>query len=536
MTAWRIANNEDLFLHNVLKSKYFHQSSIWRPNSNVPKSAFWASVLKILPILKAHSFIQIMDGSTSIWSSPWCTQWANIYDNLIIQQPTFVYPAKISDLWLPNQNVWNEQYIKNLFQQPMADNILQTQIIEAQNNDMLCWELTPNGKCTAKSAYYACLKILQEGGERRPETIPSVTKNLLSQIWKDKNLLPRVKTFAWRYIRRAIPTGARAGRYSKHINKICCRCGLEEDDIHLFFTCSFVKAAWFMHPWYIRTEVLIQGTQDLTHLILNILKLPHPHVSLHNVLNFLWCIWKSRNDALFRKDFNKPYQIFIKAQALSSCTDLISKQISVHSQNNIKNPNDLQIQNFQQGHSIPSDQIIAGTRIYSDASWVKNRNHTGIGIHIELENSNRKKNVIMIQGLTQQASSALHAETLASTLALQVAQALGVVNPTLLTDSKLLAMAMASKRIDSEFMHWSCRQSFAQALKIAGVSQAKVYHIKRQLNSLAHCCAHQALKPSVGSSPFGCTSSVHKGIPCPVISSLSNLISDKFVIKDIHCC
>jgi hypothetical protein len=40
MAAWRIAQNPDDFLHKVLKAKYFHDSSIWRPNSNVPKSAF----------------------------------------------------------------------------------------------------------------------------------------------------------------------------------------------------------------------------------------------------------------------------------------------------------------------------------------------------------------------------------------------------------------------------------------------------------------------------------------------------------------
>jgi hypothetical protein len=33
---------------------------------------------------------------------------------------------------------------------------------------------------------------------------------------------------------RAIPTGERASRYSKHISNICCRCGTQESDIHLF--------------------------------------------------------------------------------------------------------------------------------------------------------------------------------------------------------------------------------------------------------------------------------------------------------------
>lgn len=35
--AWRIAEKPNNFLHVVLKSKYFPNSSIWRPNPNVPK-------------------------------------------------------------------------------------------------------------------------------------------------------------------------------------------------------------------------------------------------------------------------------------------------------------------------------------------------------------------------------------------------------------------------------------------------------------------------------------------------------------------
>uniref|UniRef100_A0A8R7K204 Reverse transcriptase zinc-binding domain-containing protein n=1 Tax=Triticum urartu TaxID=4572 RepID=A0A8R7K204_TRIUA len=47
-----------------------------------PKSAFWISVLKMMPKLKAHSFYQLTQGNISIWSSPWCTLWTSIHDYL----------------------------------------------------------------------------------------------------------------------------------------------------------------------------------------------------------------------------------------------------------------------------------------------------------------------------------------------------------------------------------------------------------------------------------------------------------------------
>ena len=143
MAAWRITDQPSNFLHAFLKSKYFPDSSIWRPNSNAPKSAFWASILKILPILKAHSFYQITEGNISIWSTPWFKNWNNIYDNLIIQPAGFSYPAQVKDLWQPNGKVWNDQLIDALFQAPMAADIKSTPIILAQEMDILCGNSRP---------------------------------------------------------------------------------------------------------------------------------------------------------------------------------------------------------------------------------------------------------------------------------------------------------------------------------------------------------------------------------------------------------
>jgi hypothetical protein len=51
-TAWRIAKDPGGNLPLILKSKYFPDTSIWRAKSSCPKSALWASVLKVKPLLE----------------------------------------------------------------------------------------------------------------------------------------------------------------------------------------------------------------------------------------------------------------------------------------------------------------------------------------------------------------------------------------------------------------------------------------------------------------------------------------------------
>jgi hypothetical protein len=178
-TAWRIAKDPGGNLSLILKSKYFPDTSIWRAKASCPKSAFWASVLKVKPLLEKACFQQIIDGSSSIWSTPWFDQWQNIYNNLLIQQPHFNYPATIKNLWIPNLKAWNRDLVNSLFTPQVATSILNTPIIAGVGQDMLVWKLTPAGKFSTKSAYKHCFKNLQLPRNQMPKQVPQQVINLL---------------------------------------------------------------------------------------------------------------------------------------------------------------------------------------------------------------------------------------------------------------------------------------------------------------------------------------------------------------------
>ena len=543
MAAWRLAENPNEHLHRVLKAKYFHNTSIGRTNSNVPKSAFWASILKMLPILKAHTCYQLTQGNISIWNTPWYPHWASIYDHLVIQQPGFIYPAYVKDLWLPNQKTWNVALIDNLFVPSAASSIKQTPIIYTDEQDLLCWNLTTNGKCNTKSAYYACLQVLHEQRqEEQPRPPTPQTTQLLMQVWKSKEIIPRIQIFGWRFLRKALPTGARAGKYSKHISKFCCRCCMQEDEVHLFFTCPFVKAAWFIAPWHLRTEFIVANCANLTDIILKLLAMNHPHATLPNILTFMWCIWKSRNDMLFQQKKCEPYQIYINSHALMKNLEICST--NSHKQTGIQDQKQVPTEENTiplQGATLQSVSSLQGGVFFSDASWKENKcmglvqtTTAGLGVYFCFDAGHTKWR-IRIQASTQQPDSPFQAEAKALQLAAQLASILHIDRPTFLTDNQVLAKIAAARPIDHPLLHWKARECLGHFFRYTSSMSPQVYHISRCFNGEAHRCATQALGLCLQQPIYRCSNPAHLLQACPLLAALQHVNLQDTVITAASC-
>jgi hypothetical protein len=220
---------------------------------------------------------------------------------LIIQEPPFAYPDVVKDLWVPSQKTWNVQLVNSLFTPQTANAILQTAIINAHGQDVLVWKLTPAGDCSSKSAYKHCFNNLVLPTNQRPKVVPPHIVDLLNQVWQEKHMVPRVQTFAWRLLRRALPTGKRASKFSKHIDEECPRCGSAEDEMHMLFLRPFSKAAWFSSPWFIRTEAIAAHNQSVSQMIQALLSLGHPHISLTSLYTFLWCFGNQETMLFFEE-------------------------------------------------------------------------------------------------------------------------------------------------------------------------------------------------------------------------------------------
>jgi hypothetical protein len=199
---------------------------------------------------------------------------------------------------------------------------------------------------------------------------------------------------------------------------------MEETDQHLFFTCTFARVAWFNNPWNIRTDTLILNANSLTDVFLNLINMNHPHATLTNVLTFMWCLWKSRNDNRFNKKQGHPSQIQYMAAALQQNM----KMLDVLQDNRFKNMEhnrEVQMQGEKmsqshkqnqlppQGHTIKTDLKITGSKLYTDAAWKTKKapglasvTATGIGVYCEIKQFG-SASTVMIQASILASSSVL---------------------------------------------------------------------------------------------------------------------------------
>ncbi|XP_051190177.1 uncharacterized protein [Lolium perenne] len=107
----------------------------------------------------------------------------------------------------PSPTCQNQPSGRRFSSQETANAILQTPITDADGQDILVWKLTPTCLHSPKSAYKHCYNNLQLPPRQRPKIIPQQVISLLNQVWDDKEMAPRIQTFAWRLLRKALPTG-----------------------------------------------------------------------------------------------------------------------------------------------------------------------------------------------------------------------------------------------------------------------------------------------------------------------------------------
>ena len=178
----------------------------------------------------------------NIWNDPWIPRGKS--RKPATPQRRNVILHKVSELINPVDGDWDEDLIKQTFNEKDAEEILQIPISEG-NEDWLAWHFDKRGRFSVKSAYKVHVNLIKNEATKQTGegSIPNVqVSDFLGSISKVK-CPPRVHHFIWRLAHNSHSMYMNINKRGVELDTRCSMCSrFFEDGGHIFFRCKHVKA------------------------------------------------------------------------------------------------------------------------------------------------------------------------------------------------------------------------------------------------------------------------------------------------------
>lgn len=298
--VWQVASNSDKIWVQVVRAKYFSRRGFWGVSGTRDVSRLWRSIQKLKPFFREQILWHVGDGQTiPCINQPWFPNWHIQVITTNVQRD-----AKVADLYNTDTHEWNREAIRVLIGPDAEEDIITTARKPTQNPvipDRLIWKGSKTGSYNTKEGY----KLLSE------EVGNNITYTQLQQqawqnIWKWKDIQPRVKVFLWKAVHRGLPTLQELHRRVEAINQDCPRCGQQPETLtHIIFQCPIARATWFASHMALRSEGI---TCEFTEALLQITH-GRDGQQIAGICNMIWCLWKGRNESIFTAKPPTPWDI-----------------------------------------------------------------------------------------------------------------------------------------------------------------------------------------------------------------------------------
>ncbi|KAA3467670.1 reverse transcriptase [Gossypium australe] len=260
---WRIINNENSLVTQVLKAKYFPKNHFLNSSLENTSSYTWKSIWATKDILKKGLVWRVGTGNNiSINSDAWIPDAINFR---LSAEVDFMQDLKVNMLIDTNERKWRKELIEDTFSEEDSGG-------EA------------SGEFSVRSAY-KLLQIVKDNP--RAYALQNVYRKFYKKLWL-LNLPTKIKITIWKVSWSYLPTKVNM-RYRKLVKDASCpRCGERAETIdHLFRECPITVEVWLE---LLLQDVLIEGDKNFEQWLFWIFELLNTQ-KCRIFSCALWAIW-----------------------------------------------------------------------------------------------------------------------------------------------------------------------------------------------------------------------------------------------------
>jgi hypothetical protein len=158
--CWRLWRSPDNLVSQIMRAKYYAQSSTLEAKIGTNPSYAWRNILGASDILKEGLFCKIGNGeNTRIWGD----RWVPIPTTFAIHSmPKGVDgEAKVAELIDRDRRAWDKEKLERLFSEEEVNAILKIPL-NLQREDVVIWKDMPNGVFSVKTAYHGAMRCAKQ--------------------------------------------------------------------------------------------------------------------------------------------------------------------------------------------------------------------------------------------------------------------------------------------------------------------------------------------------------------------------------------
>jgi hypothetical protein len=473
--CWRLLTDPSSLCARLLKGRYFPECDFW--DAPVPRSSSftWRSISFGMQLVKKGARWSIGDGKrVKVLTDNWIP---NVKVGLVKPLTPVPNGATVDFLLNDSNSSWSVDVVRSVFEEEVADQILQVPISRRGGEDFISWPFTKFGSYSVRSAYNFARTgqfFLEQSTKSRGTCSGSEQDaKLWKKLWATK-APGKMKINVWRLAHDCLPTGAQLCRRHIPASGACVYCKREETAEHVFLFCQFANEVWqeikLAYDIHLRRKFF---TCTKTWVFDFLSRSTERECMIMMVT--IWHLWLARNDARNDAPMRHPHTI---VQQIKAYVEMIEMHLYDQNPSTRREPNSSRAR-----WAPPPEGTIC---VNVDAALFTSSRQMGTGVVIRNHNG---ECLLACSELRDEVTSPEIAEALACRRAVSLAAEEGFDKVVVVSDCLSLIQRLHSTELDRSMVGVVIQDIKHSCSRFTDIS---FKHALRQCNEGAHVLACSA--------------------------------------------